>query len=171
MRRIVWVLGPSGVGKTTIVRHVLGEHHVVNRWSIGARCAAAGPYTGLVLDGPDQLPKTRAVTAKMLDRLETTVPPGLPVLLDGQRFGKWSVEYMKRRPVRRVGALLTARIATLIRRRHQRGSPPLPAPKLEAQVRTWKRLADSLDEVHVVDTEQAPQATMNAFARALGARG
>lgn len=153
MRTVVFVVGPSGVGKTTLVRHLLGRSTTLERWTVGSSWAAAGPYTGATLDGPDLLPRSMAVVESMLDRLDAVLPVGMPVLLDGQRFGAWAIARLKGK-ARRVVVVLQAPVPVLLTRRAARGSSGLMASALEAQAREAQAIAANGDACVMLDATQ-----------------
>lgn len=168
MRTVAFVLGCPGVGKTTLVRHLLGWPTVttIGRWTVGATCCALGPYVGNTFDGADQLPLSRAVFAHAFEVLEREVPAHLVALLDGVRLGKADAEALRGK-ARRVGLVLTAPIATLQQRRVQRASKPMPVPWLEQQHERAMTLARQLDQVVVIDTSKAPASVVSQVRGAL----
>ena len=59
MGTVLWVVGEPGVGKTSVVRPMLGGPLTLvmrPKWTVGAAICAAGHYTGGKFDGSDTLP-------------------------------------------------------------------------------------------------------------------
>jgi hypothetical protein len=168
VRTVAFILGCPGVGKTSLVRHLLGWPNVttIGRWTVGATFCALGPYVGATFDGADQLPKTRAVITHAFELLEREVPAHLVALLDGVRLGKADAEELRGR-AHRVGIVLTAPVPVLQRRRTARGSKPMPVPWLEEQHERALRLAFGLDAMHTVDSSKHPATVIAEVRRAL----
>jgi ribose 1,5-bisphosphokinase PhnN len=165
MRKVIFVMGASGVGKTELVRGLLGVGaRTSGRWTIGSRCAAAGPYVGAVLDGPDQLPRTQNVVESMLDRMDSEVPAGLPILLDGNRFGGWAIERLRGKAAI-AAILLTAPTHILLSRRTARGSHGLSAARLEGAARQCALTASMAGRMVRVDASQGKSAVLIAAQR------
>jgi hypothetical protein len=153
MRPFLFLLGAPGAGKTTVTRALLGPKTAfIDRWTIGARFAAAGPYTGAALDGPDSLPFSRALLAKVLERglqlQRHTVP-----ILEGERFAAaWALEALKGRAQPRA-VLLNAAIPTLRSRRAKRGSPPVPDAWYQRRIEACERTLALFPEQHILAPE------------------
>lgn len=161
-RAVLFVVGPSGVGKTTLVRALLGSPTgELARWTVGTRCAAAGPYTGATLDGGDSLPGCMPVVEKMLDTMDLVLPPGLPVLLDGQRFGAWAMTRLAGKATL-VAVWMRAPVHVLASRRALRGSSGLPVSALDGQASAAGRVAAMADVRVIVDATQAREAIVRA---------
>lgn len=165
-RTVAFVLGAPGVGKTTLVRHLLGAHQTIGRWSCGARYCALGPYDGAANDGADRLPNTRPVLVRAFERLEHDVPQGLIALLDGVRFSGADAAWFERR-ARRVGVLLTASVATIHQRRARRRSPRMSDAWVTEQAGRAERLARDLGRFTEIDTETSPGRVLAAFSHAI----
>jgi hypothetical protein len=97
MRSFLFLLGAPGAGKTTVTRALLGTPtSTLDRWTVGQKFAAAGPYTGAVLDGPDSLPYSNVLLEKALER-GLLLPPHLVAIFDGERFGAWARDALRGR--------------------------------------------------------------------------
>lgn len=127
---VLYVLGAPGVGKTTLVRELLGTNRSLiakPKWTLGPGVAAAGHYTGQTFDGGDTVPYSGARecleywSANLLPALRAT--PSSLTILDGDRFSTGpSLEYLRATGEPIVGVHLTADEATLESRRAARGS-------------------------------------------------
>jgi hypothetical protein len=116
LRHAVFVFGVPGVGKTSVVRELLGSpKRLDGRWTLGPRCCALGLYQGAAEDGPDGLPRSRAVVEAELLR-------GFPMplaLFDGLRLTPSDVALVR---CKTTGIFLRAQRSTLRARRSARGS-------------------------------------------------
>jgi cytidylate kinase len=167
MRKVIFVMGASGVGKTELVRGLLGAaRSTVGRWTLGNGFAAAGPYTGAALDGPDQLPHTQNVVESMLDRMDAELPGNLTVLLDGNRFGGWALERLMGKATC-VAVFLSAPSNVLLARRTRRGSGGLSAARLEGSQKQCALTASMAGRMVRVDATQPAVAVLAAVKRAI----
>ena len=100
MRQILWVVGEPGVGKTTLVRHLLAENGDLSgapytfnakpKWTIGKEVAAAGHYLGQKFDGADMVPYNGVKQA--LEFWQEYVGPRCKLtIFDGDRFSNSGV--------------------------------------------------------------------------------
>lgn len=146
---VLYVIGPPGVGKSSLVRRLLGwdpfgnpptflHLHAKPKWTIAGqsrtdphdktRRVAGGHYSGGDFDGGDTVPYTGAIDclAYWVQNLITAYPL---CILDGDRFStRPSLEFIQaHRPqltnqVRVMGVHLVASPETLAARRSKRGS-------------------------------------------------
>lgn len=126
---ILYVLGPPGVGKTTLVRALLGEERQLvpspTKWTIGQDHVAAGHYTGDTFDGGDTVGYSHARAC--LEYWNTTLRPLLDptslTILDGARFSTApSLAYLGNVGARIGGVHLVASSESLKARCAARGS-------------------------------------------------
>lgn len=129
MKPMMFVFGVPGVGKSTLVRELLGrtttEH--VTSWTIGEDFAALGRYTGRRYDGTDSLPPREEFFRASFHAMNRVVGDRA-VLLEGVRFSdlggelvRVAIEYAGDRPL--VALDLCALTSTVHRRRRERRSP------------------------------------------------
>jgi ABC-type cobalamin/Fe3+-siderophores transport system ATPase subunit len=123
-RRILFVLGCPGVGKTTLVRGLLGDAPALD-----------GDWTVL-------LPE-RVTTAGALARLSEVHPQWSLAVLDGIRFFTHDVA-TARQYGEVLGVLLVAPRATISRRRLERGSRPASCLFLDRQTNRARAMAQAL---------------------------
>lgn len=130
---LVFVLGCPGVGKSAVVRHLLGGGGggSVGRWTLGEDAGegrpfcALGPYEDGVHDGADALPLSDAVLAKAFGQLDDEA--GLlasTAIVDGVRIGRPMLETARAATARAfMAVVLEAPLSTIRERRRARGSP------------------------------------------------
>ena len=87
---VLWIVGEPGLGKTTLVRRILGEELTFNekpKWSFGreGRVSAAGWYSGGTFDGADTVPYN-AVNEALSYWTSDVLPKSPLTVLDGDRF-------------------------------------------------------------------------------------
>ncbi len=154
-RLVVFVVGAPGVGKTSLVRNLLGTVTWMNdspKWTEAEHGVAAGHYKGGTFDGADTVPYNGVVAAlehwwKMLAERRS------PTYFDGDRFSnastlKWLSTNAPKYRV--VGLHLYAPQETLDERRAQRGSKQ-NAAWMKGRVTKAARFATLLSRVLQVD--------------------
>lgn len=166
MRKVVFLLGAPGTGKSTLARALLGARATESgRWTVGSEFAAPGIYTGGALDGPDSLPPSEAALQTILERM-AEVPPRRVVLLDGERYARpWAVRWLERR-ASLSAVLLEAPIPVLRERRAQRGSRSMPLDWYAKRIERAAGQAKLMRPVHRVDASM-PAAEVEREVRAI----
>jgi hypothetical protein len=127
----LWVVGEPGVGKTTLVREVLGragaERHLIARpkWTTVGGLVAAGHYTGAAFDGADTVPYNGARAALDFWK-QMLLNKATGTIFDGDRFSNVAVrEYIGDKAIQRC-ILMTGSPGFVQSRRDARGSKQDP---------------------------------------------
>lgn len=128
--RVLFVLGPPGVGKTTLVRGLMGLDTLLAKdvtltpklkWTVTPGVVAAGHYIGATFDGADTVPYNGVAAA--LDYWHENFFDKPLTILDGDRFShRGVVEKLRAWGREPEGLLLEAGAAWLAQRRAARGS-------------------------------------------------
>ena len=87
--KVTFLVGSPGSGKTTLVRHLLGDLSACYlipkpKWTVGENLVAAGHYTGATFDGADTVPYSGVKEALAFWDAQLSIKPW--TVLDGDRF-------------------------------------------------------------------------------------
>lgn len=130
----LWLVGPPGVGKTSVVRKLLGFPAVGTipkpKWTVSTALprVAAGWYSGATFDGADTVPYNGADEALAFWRESLLRQPDIQVtIFDGDRFSNQGA-------LKKVEDALAANYHTFVSGCvHLKGSPELLAARRKAR--------------------------------------
>lgn len=134
---VVWVVGEPGVGKTTLVRGILGpleDYKLIAKpkWTVGDEFCAAGHYTGGTFDGADTVPYNGVKPALAL--WKSMLSDRRLTIFDGDRFSHAKAfEFFGPEAVDRLCVLLQGPEDLIQERRRQRAE----ATGRELQNQQW----------------------------------
>lgn len=126
--KILWIVGPPGVGKTTAARLLIGPiatRVATPKWTCGDGVVAAGHYTGATFDGADTVPYNGAAAA--LAYWDAHFHDVERTIFDGDRFSNATTLAWAQTRGELFCALLDAPSTQLAARRAARGSTQNPA--------------------------------------------
>ena len=151
----LFIVGPPGVGKTTITRFLLGYNVILvekPKWTIGLGSCAVGHYSGQTFDGGDTVPYNGVNDCLDFWNKELLPKQQLSLtMFDGDRFSNRGViDFFVERNIRVLAVHINAPEEKLEQRRKERGSNQ-NASWIKGRITKARRFADMVEHLDIYD--------------------